>query len=371
MTDPQVHDRLHRAADPIDVDPEARLHALYAGAQRHARRRQASGLLVGLAVALLVSVVAWQMRPSGARVAVAGPVLPGTMAYFSLEGGTSMSVRARTLDDGSDMELVAESNFSPVQFSPDGSQLAYAQRAGDGTAMTVANADGSNAHEIGKGLGAQQLTWSPDGTQLAFIAQPGGDVAGNDVSILDLATGEVTRLSRADGYVWQQIAWSPDGTQIALAGALTKPDSPNGIYLLRLDGGRLTPLETDLHWTEYMDWSPDGTQLAFSVRNLPWTADPGDYQWDIAVINADGSGFTQLTDRPGWDNFPVWSPDGQWIAFSSDRDASAAQLEANGSPDATTFGGVGMYVVRPDGSDVQPVLVAGDRDAVIATDWKA
>lgn len=91
----------------------------------------------------------------------------------------------------------------------------------------------------------------------------------------------------------------------------------------------------------------------------------------MAIINADGSGFTQLTNRPGWDNFPVWSPDGQWIAFSSDRDASAAQLQANGSPDATTFGGVGTYVMRPDGTDVQPVLDAGEGTFKVATDWKA
>jgi Tol biopolymer transport system component len=370
MTDQQLHDRLHRAADPIDIDPEARLDALRAGARQHARRRRAAGLAAGVAVMMLVSAVVWQMRPSGARVAGAGPDLSGTMAYFSYDGGTSMSARAQTFD-GSDSELVAESNFSPVEFSPDGTQLAYAQRAGDGTAMTVANADGSNPHEVGQGLGAEQLSWSPDGTRLAFIAQPGGDAAGNDVSILDLVTGDVTRLPGADGYLWQQIAWSPDGSQIALSGELPKPDSTNGLYLLALDGGALTPLKTDLNWTEFMDWSPDGTRLAFSVRNHPWTADPGDYQWDVAVINADGSGFTQLTDRPGWDNFPVWSPDGEWIAFSSDRDASAAQLQLNGSPDASTFGGVGTYVMRPDGTDVQPVLVAGDGAFTVATDWRA
>ena len=118
-----------------------------------------------------------------------------------------------------------------------------------------------------------------------------------------------------------------------------------------------------------MDWSPDGSQLAFSIHG--GSPDNGDYHWDIALLNADGSGFTQLTDQPSWDNFPVWSPDGQWIAFSSDRGASDAQRQANGAPDATTFGGAGIYLMRPDGTDVRPVLLSDDGAIAAATDWRA
>ena len=245
----------------------------------------------------------------------------------------------------------------------------------DGAAITVANADGSNAHEVGRGLGAQQLSWSPDGARLVFIGEP-SDTAGTPVSILDLTTGEVTTLLAADAYLWNQIAWAPDGKQIALAGTYARPDSPPDsrydIYLLPLDGGALEPLKTDLNYTEYMDWSPDGTQLALQRRQFPVDKRPGrlsvghrDHQRRRLGVHASSrTGPAGTTSRCG-------RPIGEWIAFSSDRDASAAQLEANASADATTFGGAGTYVMRPDGTDVRPVLVAGDGDAVIATSWKA
>src|SRR5688572_32312795 len=56
-------------------------------------------------------------------------------------------------------------------------------------------------------------------------------------------------------------------------------------------------------------WSPDGTRLLFqSVRG-------GNY--DIAVINADGSGYRRLTTAPEYDGLARWSPDGKRIAFLS------------------------------------------------------
>ena len=53
-------------------------------------------------------------------------------------------------------------------------------------------------------------------------------------------------------------------------------------------------------------------------------------------MNADGGRLRRLTDDPGLDEYPTWSPDGQWIAFYSDRD-----------------GDLDIYIVRPDGSDLR------------------
>ncbi|HJW90683.1 MAG TPA: hypothetical protein VJ436_08590 [Anaerolineales bacterium] len=57
-------------------------------------------------------------------------------------------------------------------------------------------------------------------------------------------------------------------------------------------------------------WSPDSQRLAIVIPGV-------DERGDIAIINLDGSGLTNLTNSPGQDWDPAWSPDGQRIAFMS------------------------------------------------------
>jgi hypothetical protein len=71
-------------------------------------------------------------------------------------------------------------------------------------------------------------------------------------------------------------------------------------------------------------WSPDGALIAFASNR--------DGDFEIYVMNADGSGVTQLTDDPEWDYHPSWSPDGSSIVFASSRDGeNICSMSADGS----------------------------------------
>ncbi|MCL2412852.1 MAG: S41 family peptidase [Bacteroidales bacterium] len=65
--------------------------------------------------------------------------------------------------------------------------------------------------------------------------------------------------------------------------------------------------QTNVSWIRYPSISPDGTQIAFM------------YKGDIFKVGIDGGRAVQLTSHPAYNFNPKWSPDGQWIAFNSNR----------------------------------------------------
>jgi uncharacterized repeat protein (TIGR01451 family) len=161
-------------------------------------------------------------------------------------------------------------------------------------------------------------------------------------------------------------AWSPDGTRMAFR---SDRAGNNDVWVMNADGSGATNLTNHPAAEGEMSWSPDGTRLVFR-RDIPMSGE------QLFVINADGTGETQLTST-GQSFRPDWSPDGTRIVFAGDRGAGEQifVMNADGSnqPQQLTAAGGGQFdpAWSPDGSLIafarESAVGAGDADIIVMT----
>jgi Tol biopolymer transport system component len=179
-------------------------------------------------------------------------------------------------------------------------------------------------------------TWAPDGRRLAFRS----DREGNDEVYVMNADGSRQRNLTRNPASDYSPAWSPDGRRIAFATGRADPTG-NDVWLMGADGSDPRPLVHQDGIDEYPVWSPDGSRLAFGCtlgRTLP--SQVGDFE--VCVVNADGSGLRRVTDAAGISGAGGWSPDGRRIVLASSRDQDPDGVSSCGD----------LFVIDADGSDL-------------------
>lgn len=155
----------------------------------------------------------------------------------------------------------------------------------------------------------------PEGDVITFSSSKDGTP---DIYAMDLASNRIKKLSSSYG-IEVSPAVSPDSRYIAFVS--DRGGTPQ-IYVMRKDGSDVRRITFEGTYNTSPSWSPRSDKIVFSGRR-------GANQ--VFMVNPDGTGLTQLTSQ-GNNEDPSFSPDGRFIAFSSDRD-----------------GGKGIYIMRANG----------------------
>jgi Tol biopolymer transport system component len=193
--------------------------------------------------------------------------------------------------DGSDVHALSDDpqiDYASAGWSPDGARILVNtyDAEGEGYVLFVMNADGSGLREIYRGpCGSPQ--WSPAGDGVLFQT-------GRTLQLLNIGTG--SRRAVVDGLTQDvTFRWSPDGTQLLYAPPVS-PAGGNELHVVDVATGSDDTVASGLEWgNPQPTWSPDGTRIAF-VRD-----------GDIWTVMAGGTDEQRITNTPQYEGLPVWA----------------------------------------------------------------
>jgi dipeptidyl aminopeptidase/acylaminoacyl peptidase len=273
------------------------------------------------------------------------------------------------------------------RISPDGSRVVYSLHRVDPKTekkysnLWVVSTAGDQPRQFSFGdQNDASPYWSPDGTRIAFLSNRGNREKPAQIYILPVNGGEAQPLTDIQGEIGS-LSWSPDGTQILCTVRKTdaevlereKDEQKKKLGVVyrhydrlfyKLDGYGYLPHERTHIWVintatgesrqltdhpvyDELDpaWSPDGKWIAFTSNRTP-DPDSSLDEIDVYVMPASGGEFRKMNTPGGEKNLPSFSPDGQWIAYYGIDGIDAGWKNTN------------LWIVSIDGSTPASSLTA-------------
>jgi dipeptidyl aminopeptidase/acylaminoacyl peptidase len=260
------------------------------------------------------------------------------LATLILGAAAAAEKKPVTVDD-----LMALRTVNEVRISPDGRHVAYTvstpsyETDSHDTILYVVSSEGGAPTRLtyatpilNRPLPTPVIRWSPDSKTIGFLSPVQGVP---QVMAMPVGGGEARPLTSAKGGV-VTYEWSPSGKDLAYVSAdppsddetrrrrektfvieVDRQDRPVRLWRQPVGGGQPHSLTPPEQFVSSLTWSPDGTSIAYSASHM--TGFMATYNSRIYVVPASGGTPRVVVDRPGMNVNPRYSPDGQWIAFTS------------------------------------------------------
>jgi dipeptidyl aminopeptidase/acylaminoacyl peptidase len=281
-----------------------------------------------------------------------------------LSGGAALAQDRRPM---SEVDLLRFTWIGDARVSPDGRQVVFVRVVVDqpekpeqadtyDSALWIGPVDGTAPpRPLTTGTRDSAPRWSPDGRRLAFmrVVEKDGKPQPAQVYLLDLSGGEARRLTDLPRGA-SSPAWSPDGRTIAFASTTHPKDLARRAAATEKE----PPPESDVRVITRAVYRWNGAGYVDPERLA--------HIWSVAVPSGSEppAAARQLTSGPFEEQGFVWSPDGQWVYFTSSRveepyyhpqDSDLYAIRAAGGdiiPIASIEGTIGSLAPSPDGKRI-------------------
>jgi dipeptidyl aminopeptidase/acylaminoacyl peptidase len=290
-------------------------------------------------------------------------------------------------------DLLAVAAVSDVQVSPNGQWVVYAVSTAEGnetiSTLWLARVAGASNYSapaplLPAGWNATNARWSPDGSKLAFFRRHNSQDAVWVVGLDERTPRFIARVEKTNffiTYAGESLAWAPDSKSVAYISATVDPtESPEAlasgndprvidriqyksrtsfsdslhthIFVSTIDQPEPRPLTDGSFYDQAITFSPNGDEIAF-LSNRESDPDANNNS-DIFAVDLHGQ-VRQITATKGCEYEPTWSPDARLIAYTATK------------RDLTTIDSVAedthVWVIDAAGGSGRELTAAQDRRA--------